>query len=545
MRNHEHAFELFVGINPVPEVEALRDELILAPAFLTALEQRSSTMQTDRVRELPRIEPPALPEPPRRRRLAAAVAAAVVIAALVGLGAWLAYGGGGEPDVIDGPLPTTGPYGLPDFSSDPVNVGAALTAAQNSHDPEAFLSLLADDAELRSYNDVVSPDDIRAGVVLGPAGTRYGYDRAWARVMNEEEFYSCELTGDGVICDLTSTSDHLEPILPPIRELIAIQVRDGQITSMQVAGITDSGDAILEDFQAWTFEHHPAEAAVMWSTSNWAEETRTEESALLHLRLGEEYVAQLNEGGAGLAPLLETVAGDGVLTAAWPAGSGIPPFVFREDFAADVRGFEVDLVGAIAERLGLELTWANGPPMFEVMVGQGRFDVGVGAHPVTADPAGQVSLSRPYFDVQRALIVNTDTRPDIGGFADLARGDTVAAPDFTGAHYEWAVADLGPDGVEITQFTHGLGVLATQMADGTYYAAVTDAAAARTLADADPDFRVVEVVDSDDELAMVVDPQNEQLLAGINRVLQTMIDDGTYQAIYDSWFEDRAWSVAP
>lgn len=293
MSDHERAYELFVGINPVPDPNKLRSDLVPAPAFFTTLEQRSTTMQTDQVRELPRIEPSPMSKKPRRRRLAAAAVAAFLIATLVGLGGWLAFGGSDDPNVIDSPIPTTGPYELPDFSSDVAHVGTALTAAQNTHDAEVFLSLFAQDAELRFGNQAVSPDDIRAGVTLEDAGSRFHYDRAWARIMNEEEVYSsCEVNGDRVICDLTSTSDHLKPVLSPIPDTAAVQIVDGKITLFVVVGVDDPSNVILSDFQDWTLENYPQEAGLMWSSPSFPSEVRNEESALLHLRLGEEYVSQ-------------------------------------------------------------------------------------------------------------------------------------------------------------------------------------------------------------------------------------------------------------
>jgi len=292
MSDHERAYELFVGINPVPDPNKLRSDLVHAPVFLTTLEQRSRTMQTDQVRELPRIEPSPMSKKPRYRRLTAA-AVAFVMAAVVILGGWLAFGGTNDPDVSDSPIPTTGPYGLPDLSFDLANVGTALTAAQNTHDAEVFLSLFAPNAELRFGNQVVSPDDLRAGVTLEDAGGRFHYDRAWARIMNEQEVYSsCEVNGDRVICDLTSTSDHLKPLLPPIPDIVAVQIVDGKITLFVVTGVADPSNDILSDFQAWTFENYPQEAALMWISPYFHSEVRNEESALLHLRLGEEYISQ-------------------------------------------------------------------------------------------------------------------------------------------------------------------------------------------------------------------------------------------------------------
>ena len=40
-----------------------------------------------------------------------------------------------------------------------------------------------------------------------------------------------------------------------------------------------------------------------------------------------------------------------------------------------------------------------------------------------------------------------------------------------------------------------------------------------------------------------IDPELADLLSELNRVFQDMVDDGTYQTIYDAWFDAPAGSV--
>jgi ABC-type amino acid transport substrate-binding protein len=54
---------------------------------------------------------------------------------------------------------------------------------------------------------------------------------------------------------------------------------------------------------------------------------------------------------------------------------------------------------------------------------------------------------------------------------------------------------------------------------------------------------VVAVIDTDEDYGFGVDPARTELLEEMDRVLQEMIDDGTYQEIYDRWFDAPAGSV--
>jgi hypothetical protein len=179
-------------------------------------------------------------------------------------------------------------------------VGEALTIAHSSHDPELLLSLFADDARLQFFTGDFTPDEIRSGAAMSGSAGNFQYDRGWATVMNERYTYSsCQVNGDRVLCDLEVTSDWLAPLAPPTPHTVAVQVRDGKIIDLVLAAVAGPDDDLRADFHRWTFENHPDQASLMW-VADWSPvEILTEESARLHLRLGEEYVATLGQGEAG------------------------------------------------------------------------------------------------------------------------------------------------------------------------------------------------------------------------------------------------------
>ena len=229
---------------------------------------------------------------------------------------------------------------------------------------------------------------------------------------------------------------------------------------------------------------------------------------------------------------------DGVLT----VGSDIPfpPF---EDYDGDqVVGFDADLINEIAERLDLTAEWVAGP--FDTIFTQlatGTFDVVASAATITPARALQVNFTVPYYRSQQALTVNTADRPDITGIDALGDGDRVAVQSgTTGA--AWATDNLAPLGVEVVEYPTApdtYTALEGAQVDGVIFdepSAVEESANRANLA-------VVAVIDTDEDYGFGVDPAREELLSEMNRVLQEMFDDGTYQAIYDTWFEAPAGSV--
>ncbi len=230
---------------------------------------------------------------------------------------------------------------------------------------------------------------------------------------------------------------------------------------------------------------------------------------------------------------------EGVLT----VGSDIPfpPF---EDFddAGNVVGFDAALIDEIAGRLGLTVEWVDTD--FDTIFTQlatGRFDVVASATTITPERAQQVSFTTPYYKAQQALTVNTDLTPGLRSTASLGEGHSVAVQTgTTGA--AWAAENLGTKGVDVREFPEApdtYNALEAGQVDGVIFdepSAVEESANRAGL-------EVVEVINTNEAYGFGVDPARDALLSQVNAALQAMVDDGTYQAIYDVWFEAPAGSV--
>jgi len=230
---------------------------------------------------------------------------------------------------------------------------------------------------------------------------------------------------------------------------------------------------------------------------------------------------------------------DGVLT----VGSDIPwpPF---EDFddAGNVIGFDPSLIEEIASRIGLTVEWVDTD--FDTIFTQaatGVFDVVASGTTITAERAQQVNFTMPYYFAQQSLTVNTDLTPGLRSTASLGTGHSVAVQTgTTGA--DWAAENLGPQGVDVREFPEApdtYNALEAGQVEGVIFdepASVEESANRAGL-------EVVEVIPTNEFYGFAVDPARTELLSQMDAALSAMIDDGTYQTIYDTWFDAPAGSV--
>ena len=180
---------------------------------------------------------------------------------------------------------------IADFSQDLTLVGEALTAAYNSGEVDLFLNLFADEARLEFLG---APGFFSEGSV-SPADYRV-FIEGWSRIMNEKwEWTDCQRTGNTAtaLCQVRITNDWFELFFEePDRARVTVEVVDGKVIQWDLRGLRSPNDVTVARFEDWTRQLHPDLAATMWQSEGSVFPTFTEESARLHLQLGEEYIAQ-------------------------------------------------------------------------------------------------------------------------------------------------------------------------------------------------------------------------------------------------------------
>lgn len=244
-----------------------------------------------------------------------------------------------------------------------------------------------------------------------------------------------------------------------------------------------------------------------------------------------------DSGAAGTGASTAPAAADlglktpGVLTVA----SDIPyaPFEFTDPGSTEVKGFDVDLVKAIAETQGItDVRFVDqGFDSIILSIKQGRFDMSASAWTITPERAKQVAFGDGYLSANQAILVRADD--DSVSTLDDLQGKTIGAQRGT------VGADLGNTVEGATVKTYDTGDDAfNALAQGRVDAAITDFPVVAYAAAQKPTLKVAAEVPGNLELGLMFPQDNTALKAAFNEGLAEIKANGTYDQIYSTWFGD-------
>jgi polar amino acid transport system substrate-binding protein len=218
--------------------------------------------------------------------------------------------------------------------------------------------------------------------------------------------------------------------------------------------------------------------------------------------------------------------------------SDIPyaPFEF-EDPSTDTgySGFDVELMGAIAEELGLELAVVNSG--FDSLtsgasMAAGDCDLAASAMTITEEREENVDFSEPYYNAAQSLLVTADS--DVTTLADLEDATIGVQSGTTGADY---ANDNAPDSAEIRSYDSGADLFVALEA-GEVDAVLQDLPVNVERASQEDNLEVVETYETDENYGFAFPEEgSEDLLEAVNGALQSLRDDGTYDSLYTKYFE--------
>lgn len=237
-----------------------------------------------------------------------------------------------------------------------------------------------------------------------------------------------------------------------------------------------------------------------------------------------------DDGGGEATGDFATVV-DGTLTVC----SEIPyePFEF-EDEDGNFTGFDIDLVQAIADEIGLELDVVNtgfeGIQSGAALAAQ-QCDLAASAMTITEDREENLDFTDAYFDAGQSLLVAADS--GITSLADLDGLAIGVQADTTGLRY---AEENAPEGATLTEFTSGADAI-TALQAGQVDAVLQDLPVNVEAAKNDDSLTVAEEYSTGEEYGFAVAEEGaEDLLEAVNAALQTLRDNGTYDDIYDTYF---------
>jgi polar amino acid transport system substrate-binding protein len=208
-----------------------------------------------------------------------------------------------------------------------------------------------------------------------------------------------------------------------------------------------------------------------------------------------------------------------------------PPFEEFGKSKTEFKGFDIELMEAIAEKIGRRVEFRD--TSFDTIfrdLAQGKFDAVASATTITPEREKSVDFTNPYYlPSAQSIVVNKGT--DIKTAGDLD-GKTVGVQQgTTGEEYVDEETDAG----EVRTYPQGPDTIPALKA-GTIDAVVIDRPVAERVVEDDTGIEISGGIETEEEYGFVVKQGDEELLDELNQGLEEVLDAGEYTRIYRKWF---------
>lgn len=251
--------------------------------------------------------------------------------------------------------------------------------------------------------------------------------------------------------------------------------------------------------------------------------------ALFGCSSGGDQAKQDDAGNAGTEAGYALV-NDGKLTVA--ASLDFPPF---ENLNGDkAEGFEVELMHAIAEEMGLECEYLPSTK-FDTIVPLiqtgGKADVGVSGITINDERLEQVDFTDPIVDVNQGITVLKES-----GITDVDQleGKKVGAQTGT-TGYEWAAENI--KNVEMVGFDEMTAVYAALQSGNIDAIAVDLPVTNYYVKTAYTDCQVIGEIPTGEQYGIAVSKDNPELTKALNKALKAVRDSGKYDELAAKWLQ--------
>ena len=223
---------------------------------------------------------------------------------------------------------------------------------------------------------------------------------------------------------------------------------------------------------------------------------------------------------------------DGKLTVA--SDLATPPFEYVNDSGED-QGFTYELMGLIADELGLELNYLPAQKFDSIipMVKQGvKTDVGACNITITDERKEEVDFTDPYIDSSQGVAVAKGTGYNTVDSLN-ASGVKIAVQSGTTSE-EWAVENL-PQATTVN-FDDWTAAF-TAVMSGQCQAVVCDLPVEQWMvSNSFTDMEIIREVPTGEQFGIAVSKDNPGLTQAINDALAEVKDSGAYDKLYEKWF---------
>jgi len=222
---------------------------------------------------------------------------------------------------------------------------------------------------------------------------------------------------------------------------------------------------------------------------------------------------------------------EGTLT----VGTDTPFEPFEIGQPPNISGYDIDVMNAIAEELGLEAEYTDtGFGTIFRDTANGQFDTAAAASTITKGRENAVDFTDPYYEAQQALLVPEDS--DIASVDDLSADVIVGAQDgTTGETYANEETEAG----DVRGFPEGPNAISA-LVTGQVDAVIIDQPVAALAIEKQGGFEIIEEIQTDELYGFAVAPDNDALREAMNEALATIKEDGTIEELYAEYFAGAA-----
>lgn len=211
-------------------------------------------------------------------------------------------------------------------------------------------------------------------------------------------------------------------------------------------------------------------------------------------------------------------------------GTDAPYPPFEIGTPPDITGYDIEVMNAIGESLGLEVEYTDtGFGTIFRDTANGQFDTAAAASTITPGREKAVDFTDPYYEAQQALLVAEGS--DIASTDDLS-GVIVGAQDGTTGE---TLANEETDAAEVRGYPEGPNAISA-LITGQVDAVVIDQPVAVDVIEKQGGVEIVEEIPTNELYGFAVAPDNDALREAMNEALATMKEDGTLDELYAKYF---------
>ena len=239
---------------------------------------------------------------------------------------------------------------------------------------------------------------------------------------------------------------------------------------------------------------------------------------------GDDEEESATEGGATGAEISTIEEGQLLVGTDTP----FPPFEIGQP--PDITGYDIEVMDAIGEELGLDVTYeATGFATIFRDTANGQFDTAAAASTIKPAREKVVDFTDPYYLAQQALLVEEGS--EIASTEDLS-GTIVGTQDgTTGEEF----ANDETDAAEVRGFPQGPNAISA-LATGQVEAVIIDQPVAADAVEKQGGLEIVEEIPTEELYGFAVAPDNDGLREAMNEALATLKEDGTIADLYAKYF---------